>query len=272
MKYKLIILFFNFFMILSFFAVFFLPVSVLGWEYIAEFWGANWILPVLFFVLIISLNIFFIASWSILKYVENGDWASVIPVLEKRIYERNIITYSNVRLLIHSCLLLGFEDKIIKLEKHLKENRKRLYRRVFLMFCSARLLSGSRQELESYLEEAWKDKTLKRREWIGVNYAFILIAGSRLGKAYEILDGDSAAGKLSRNPVLDITRLYLLFLSSPEPEREKIGELKNKYIKKVSPVRFDNCLEREKGEMHVLFLSKIIDQAREWAYNGTLPA
>ncbi len=264
MKYKLIILFFNLFMLLSFLAVFLLPVSVLGWGYIGEFWGENWVLPLIFFLLIASLNLFFSINWSVLKHVEKGDWASLVPVLEKRIYERNFITYTGVRLLVHSYLLLNREENLEKLENHIKEKRRKLYNRTFLMFCSGHLLSDKPEKLEAYLEKAWNDKSLKGRDWITINYAFALLVRNRFPEAFDVLK--TLEGKKNTD-VFELTRLYMTFLCSPADRKEKIISERNDFRGKTPLAKFETALEREKGEMHILFFSKVIEQAKEWAYS-----
>lgn len=250
-------------MLLSFLAIFLLPVSVLGFEFISDFWGENWIFLIIFLLLIISLNVFFLANWSILKYVEKEDWNSLIPLLEKRIYKNNLITYSNVRLLVHAYLLRSSGESLLKLENHVRDKRKSLYRKTFLMFSSGHLLTDKPEELEQYFETAYRDKSLKGQEWIALKYILALVILNKYGKALEVLKADE--GK-NNSPVLNLCRLYFSFLCSPPEDRDSIIAAKDDFISENNAISFEAALDKEKGDIHVLFLSKIIEQAKEWAY------
>ncbi len=251
-------------MLFSFLSLFFLPISVLGWNYISEFWSNNWFLPIIFFIIILLINLFFILNWSIIKHVEKGNWDAIIPVLEKRVYDRNFITYSNIRLLIHSYFLLGKENKIKTLEKHVRNKNKSIYNKTFLMFCCAHLISDQHDLLVTYFEEAVNNKSLKGMEWILIDYSFVLISGKEFDKAFAVL---KKINKVKNNPIFELTKLYFMFISAPEEGRKDITVLKDIFVKKVNLKKFDKKFEIEKGDIHILFLSKIIKQAKEWAYN-----
>ncbi|MDX9800149.1 MAG: hypothetical protein RBT69_02290 [Spirochaetia bacterium] len=251
-------------MLLSFLAIFFLPVSVLGWEFISSFWGENWIFLLIFIALIIALNVFFLANWSILKYVEKGDWSSLIPLLEKRVYKSNFITYSNIRLLVHSYLLQNSTENLFKLENHVKDKRKKLYRKTFLMFSSGHLLTEKPEELEKYFEDAYRDKSFKGKEWIAVNYVLALVIANKYDDALEVL---AEIDDKNSSVVLRLCRIYFTFLCSPPDGRDKIIKEKEDFIAEIDAIKFEAELDKEKGDIHVLFLSKIIEQSKEWAYS-----
>ena len=265
MKYKVIIIFFNVFMLLLFLTLFFLPITVLGWGYISKFWIDNWFLPIIFFAIILIINLFFVFNWSIIKYTERGNWDGIINIVEKRIYEKNMITYPNVRLLAHSYFLLGKEIKIKKLENYVKSKKKSIYNKAFLMFCCAHLISDSNDSLKIYFEEAINNKALKGMNWILICYAFVLISGKEFDKVLLILD---KIGKVKNNPVLELTKLYFMFIASKHEDHENIIRQKEGFVKKVSALKFAKHFEIEKGEIHILFLSKIISHAKEWAYKS----
>ena len=191
------------------------------------------------------------------------DWNSLIPLLEKRIYKNNFITYSNVRLLVHAYLLRNSGESLLKLENHVRDKRKNLYRKTFLMFSSGHLLTDKPEELEKYFETAYRDKSLNGQEWIALKYVLALVILNKYDKALEVLK--EAEGKNS-SPVLHLCSLYFTFLCSPPEERERIIAAKDDFISINDAVSFESALDKEKGDIHVLFLSKIIEQAKEWAY------
>jgi hypothetical protein len=62
-----------------------------------------------------------------------------------------------------------------------------------------------------------------------------------------------------------------MFIASQPEERGNMFFLKENFTKKISVVKFEKIFEIEKGDIHILFLSKIINQAKEWVY-GMQPA
>ena len=268
MKFKLIILFFNFFILLSFAAVFFLPVSVLGWGYIAEFWSDNWLLPVFFIFLVVFLNIYFLSNWSILKHVEKGDWQSLVPVLEGRVFGKKRITYSNIRLLIHSYFLLSKLDRFYKLESLVKSEKPGLYKKSFLMFSSLHLVSDPPEKLESYLEDAYSDKRYKGMDWISMFYAFALLVRSKKEEASGVLKKLESTEKKKADPVLRLSALYFMSLCALPEENDVIESKKTAFTSRIPRVKFKKIFEKEKGELNVLFFSKLIVLAEEWAYSN----
>ena len=250
-------------MLFSFLTLFLMPIRVLKMEYIAEFWLANWFLAPIFFIIILTINLFFAFNWQIIKHTEKGNWDGIITILEKRIYEKKIITYTNVKLLVHSYFLLGKELKIKNLEKYVKDKKTAIYNKTFLMFCCANLISYSNSYLKTYLAEAVDNKALKGMNWILMNYAFVLISGKEFDKALMAL---KKIEKDKKNRVLYLTKLYFLYVASHQEDRENIALLKENFTKKINIKKFEKEFEMEKGDIHILFLSKIINQAKEWAY------
>ena len=263
MKYKLIILLFNVFMLFSFLTLFFMPIIIFEASFVAEFWRNNWFLPIVFFITILIVNFFFIFNWSIINYTKTGNWDGVVSVLENRIYEKRIITYSNTRLLVYAYFLLGKEDKIKSLEKYLKDRKKTIYNRTFLMFSCANLISDSTDDLIAYFDEAVNNEALKGKEWIFINYAFVLISKREFDKALAVLEKMET---VKNNPVLELTRLYFMHIASRIRAQKDIELLKEDFIKRISIEEFEKQFNIEKGDIHILFLSKIINQAKEWAY------
>ena len=241
-----------------------MPITVFELSYITEFWLKNWYLPLIFLLIILSINLFFVFNWSIINYTKTGNWDGVVSILEKRIYERRIITYSNIRLLVYSYFLLGKENKIKVLEKYIKDKKKALYNKTFLMFCCANLISDSNNSLKIYFEEAVNNKSLVGMDWILINYAFVLIKGKEFDKALLALKKI----EIKKNPVLELTQLYFMYIAAMQEEQQKIIHLKEAFTKKISAEKFEKKFEIEKGDLHILFLSKIINQAKEWAYGS----
>jgi len=244
-----------------------MPITIFEFGYVTEFWLNNWFLPLIFFAIILIINLFFIFNWPIINYTKTGNWDGVSTVLEKRIYEKRFITYSNIRLLVYSYFLLGKENKIKTLGKYIKEKKKSVYNKTFLMFCCANLISDSNDDLQDYFEEAVNNKDLKGMDWILINYAFVLISAKEYDKALEVL---KKIEKVKHNPILELTSLYFMFIASHKEDQENINLIKENFIKKINAAKFEKRFDIEKGDIHILFLSKIINQAKKWAYGTSV--
>lgn len=199
----------------------------------------------------------------IVQFAEKGEWSSLVPLLEKRVYEKNCLTYTNIRLLTHSYLILGHDTRINTLERYVKTKNKKLYNKTFLMLSCGHLIGDSPEALVSFMEEAYNDNSIKNREWVKICYAFSLISAGYHDKALQVLDLISAGAK---EPVLKLTRLYLAFLAAPISEKAKMLQQREDFVKETDRKKFDKSYELEKGELYILFLSKIINKARDWVY------
>ena len=240
MKYKLIIIFFNFFVIISFAAVFLLPLTVLGFEYAKNFWMTNWYLPVVFLVLIAVFNIFFLANWSVLKYVEEENWPALKPELEDRIYNRGKTNYTNVKLLINAYYLTSDIDSLFRLEDFIEKNNPSVYRRTELMFVSGHLLKNNSEETEKYLDAKISSGN-SSNIWIDFNYCFILVLQQKFDKASEKLEPVISK---SRDRIVTLCSIYLLFLSSGINGHEKTEPMRNRFVAETSRGKINRIISR----------------------------
>ncbi len=262
LKYKLIIIFFNFFMIISFAAVFLLPLTVLGFDYAKNFWISNWYLPVIFLVLIAFFNIFFLSNWSVLKHVEDENWTSLKPVLEDRIFNRGKTSYTNVKLLINAYYLTSDIDALFRLENFVEEKNPSVYKKTELMFVSGRLLKNNSEETEKYLETKINSSS-ESDIWIEFNYCFILVLQQKFESAAERL---RSVIERSKDKIVTLCSIYLLFLASGIKGTENTELLRTGFISETSREKIDRIILKGKGELHVLFFTRVIEQAVEWAY------
>ena len=251
-------------MIISFAAVFMLPLTVLGFDYAKNFWISNWYLPVLFLILVAVFNIFFLLNWSVLKHVEGEDWNALKPVLEDRIYNRGKNSYTNVKLLINSYYLTSDIDSLFRLEDYIEKNNPSVYKKTELMFVSGRLLINNTEETEKYLESKISDSSRETDIWVEFNYCFTLVLQQKYDKASERL---LPLIKKSSDKIITLCSLYLFFLSSGSNGAAESETLRTGFIAGTSREKIDKIIRRGKGDLHVLFFTRIIDQALDWAYS-----
>ncbi len=246
-------------MFISFTAVFLLPLTVLGMDYAKDFWASNWYLPVVFFVLIAFFNIFFLSNWSILKYVETEDWTSLKPVIEEKIYKKGRISYTSVKLLVNACYLTADMDSLFRLEEFVEKNKPVLYRKSQLMFVSGRLLKENAEDVEKYLEPKINRSSGPSDEWLLFDYCFVLVLQKKSEKALINL---KELTEKSKDRVIRLCSVYLLYIASGEVP----VKLRDDFISENSRDSIDKIIKKEKEELHVLFLSRIIEQSVEWIY------
>ncbi len=249
-------------MLISFAAVFLLPLTVLGYDYAKNFWFSNWYLPVVFIILIAVFNIFFLSNWSVLKHVEDENWASLKPILEDRIYNRGKTNYTNVKLLINSYYLTSDIDALFRLEEHVAEKKPSVYSKTELMFVSGRLLKNDSDATEKYLEEKISSSS-QPNIWVEFNYCFTLVLQQKFDKAAEFLP---SLIERSRDRIVKLCSIYLLFLASGIKGKEITDPMRTGFVSETSREKIGNIIRKGKGELHVLFFTRIIDQAVEWAY------
>jgi len=251
-------------MLISFAAVFLLPLTVLGYEYAKNFWLSNWYLPLVFLSLIAAFNIFFISNWSVLKYVEGEDWNSLKPVLEDRIFNRKKISYTNIKLLVNSYYLTNNIESLFALEEFVEKNKPSVYKKTELMFVSGRLLKNNAEETEKYLADKLSDGK-EVNIWIRFNYCFILVLQKKYDEALSCINPliDS-----SRDRIVTLCSIYLLYLASGLEGTAKTETLRSGFVSENTRDKINKIINKGKGDLHVLFFTRIIDQAVEWAYQA----
>jgi hypothetical protein len=249
-------------MLISFAAVFLLPLTVLGYEYAKNFWISNWYLPLVFLTLVAAFNIFFLSNWSVLKYVEGEDWNSLKPVLEDRIFNRKKISYTNIKLLVNSYYLTNNIESLFTLEEFVEKNKPSVYNKTELMFVSGRLLKNNTDETEKYLADklsGGNDVNI----WIRFNYCFILVLQKKFDEALLCIN---PLIDLSRDRIITLCSIYLLYLASGIEGTAKTETLRSGFVSENSRDKINKIISKGKGNLHVLFFTRIIDQAVEWAY------
>lgn len=265
MKIKTIIWMFNIVILFSFLFVFFMPVFFLGWDYSRTFWSANWYLVLLFAAVLALLNGYFRLNWSLFSALERESWNDVAAVLEKRIFERNRRTISNVRILVNSYIVTSRTADIARLETDLRNHAPSVLTKTCLLFGITHLLTNSGEDIERYYGE-FREKTRGAvQRWTRWHYAFGLLLLERVDEAKVVL---TALLDENRDELLTAFTCFLLdpVLGSEDPERTvltvKTGELRDRN----SPARWKQMTERRKNEIHVLVLSRLLQDIEAWLF------
>lgn len=271
MKFRTIFILFNVVIVVSFCFVFLFPFFVLGASSSLQFWKENWYLAAFFIALLGAINAFFIANRRVFTLVENEDWAALSAYLSQEIMVKGRYRSSSIRLLVNAFLLRSDVEGIEGLETRLQDQRPALLRKHALLFGVTRLLRNRPAEAEAFFARYLGAKDVDSREWLRFDYAFSLVLQKRVSDAIP----DLRAGLLSRDAVLALLSAYLLGSvcaagAGTAEERAELTGLADRtkagLRARFPPQRWSKEVERAKGEVHIVILSKLIDDAGRWLF------
>jgi hypothetical protein len=277
MKFRTIFILFNVVILVSFCFVFFFPFFVLGAEPSFAFWKGNWYLALFFVLLLAALNAFFLANRKVFTLVESEDWAALSAYLQDQMLVKGRFRSSSVRLLVNACLLQSDVEGIDRLETELAAKKPALLRAHALLFGVTRLLRNRPAEAESFFARYLEAKDVEAREWLRFDYAFSLVLQKRTADALPFLK----EGLSSRDAVLALLSAYLLGSlgaagASGAEEREELAKLSDstraRLASRFPPTRWSKEVERAKGEVHIVILSKLVDDAGRWLFAAVAPS
>ncbi|UTC68423.1 MULTISPECIES: hypothetical protein [unclassified Treponema] len=269
MKLKVLFIIFNIVLGLLLFTMFFLPLFYADGSFMRDFWKANWFFGPVFFVLIVFVNILFVRNKTLISYIEAEDWASLASLLEIKIYSKQRVTYKNSRLLTEALLLLGDFSSMNKLCSFLKENKPRYLLKLGPKFAAAKMISGNYQDVFDFTSSLPADNK-SAGEWCMFYSALSL----QMLKKYE----ESAVlfAKVSdtvKNPLIKTLSTYFVvnvlqsYSKLTEEEiKEKSLLFRSKINKDYSHDSWKAYTESEKQEIHVMILTKIIDDVSSWLF------
>ena len=262
MKYKIIFALFNIVIICSFLFIYLIPLIFLGWGYTKVFWGQNWFLPVFFILIIGLIDTYFLINWKLLQLLEREDWGGLILYLEEKIYKERKYKKRYIKLLINAYLVNSNTNSILRVEEILRKNKPALLRQFALTLGVPHLLKNDPKEMEKYYNE-FLHADCKDKDWIQWMHTFSLML---LGKDTEAKKSLVNLSKTSKDPVVLILTAYLLniFAGKDSDELEYVEETLSYLKKKYSGNSLKREIEKAKGNIQVLILSKVIDEAAEW--------
>jgi len=268
MKFKTIFILFNAILLFSFAFIFFMPFLLLGGEYSLPFWARNWPLFLFFIAVLAGFNVFFVLNWRLFTLLESEDWDALGTLLGERVFGGKHYDRRTVRLLVNTSLLRGDMAVVEKLEATLREAKPAALRRDAVLFGAARLLKNDVGASVRFLDEFADGKGVENPAWITFYHSFALVLARRAPEAVPRLEGSLR----STDSVLSVLSAYILgtlCASAVEPaERERLtaaaearrAELAGRF----GAVRWAREVERAKSEIHIVILSKILDEASTW--------
>ncbi len=272
MKFKTIFILFNAILVFSFAFIFIMPFLLLGVQYSLRFWLQNWPMVVFFIVVLAGFNIFFASNWKLFLLLESEDWKALCAYLGNKVFTRRRYGRRTVRLLVNTALLQGDSQTIERLESLLREKKPSALRRDAVLFGAARLLRNNAAASEQFLAEFADGKGVEHPEWMRFYYSYFLVLGRKLGEAAPRLE----ALIVSRDPILALLSAYLLATiaaaSSGASEKQRLRDVatakRAEIAGRYNQDRWTREVERAKSEVHIVILSRSIDEASSWLIEG----
>ena len=264
MKFRILFALFNFVIVAAFGLIVLMPVLVLGWEYSRAFWSSNWPVAIIFAAVLGGLNTYFGINWRLFTLLEREDWQGLIDYLEKQILVQNRFRKQRLRVLINAYVVTGASDKITKLEIRLRETEPAWISKFPLEFGIPYLLKNDAPEMERFYGEMKERSDCPEPVWVRWNYAFALILQQKSDGARAVL---MAIADESRDSVQQLLTAYLLDSISlnDESAQRVVGKLRSTFQSRFGADRWAQELERQRSSLQVIVLSKLIDDASQWA-------
>ena len=268
MKLKVLIIVFNAILLTIFFTVLSFSFFTAGTEFIGSFFKNYWIFVLFFMILFIGMNIFFINNWKLITILEAEDWPALSLYLETEIFEKHHLTAKKVRLLCEISILLGDFEILKRLERVLEEHKPEYIRAFASRFAAAKLLSNDYQGLAEFMAHL-AVRPHETSPWIPFYDAF----SAQMLKHYR-----EAAKKFSRmletekEPLVRLLGVYFMacglyhYIDVSKDEADKRIEAEKQELKKHSLQYWKKYAQKEKQNIHVLVLTKAIDDALIWLF------
>ncbi|MFO8063483.1 MAG: hypothetical protein ACQETQ_00185 [Spirochaetota bacterium] len=266
MKFKVIFVIFNVIILVSFLFIFLIPFFMLGWDYTQVFWTDNWPVALVFVAVMAGLNGYFVANWKLFTLLEREDWYALIDYLEDQVYTRKRFRRQHLRVLVNTYVITSQPEKIARLEQFLRENRAALVPRFALHLGIPHLLGNSAEDMKAYYGEMREHPHCADRDWIDWAYAFALMLDEQSADAKDVL---MELLNRTKNDVLALLTLYLLdaFTVSDNQVNNIVVERKRAFQAKYTSEQWNKEVEKNRGNLQVIVLSKLVRDASNWVFS-----
>jgi hypothetical protein len=270
MKFKVLFVIFNIVLFLSFLTIFLLPFFILDASFMLEFWVKNWYFGAIFLVILALVNLAFLANWRMLSYLEQEDWPALSRYLEGEVFEKGHCSKRKVQLLCDSLLLLGDFATVRKLQDLLAEKKPALLGALGVRFSAAHLLAGDYEAMYALSETHGASGS--DRDWMNFFAAFSRHMSKKYDESAELM---LAILDKAREPLVVALSGYIAgeLLVRMVPARSDelkaaASGAKTKITAKFTRQKWLSFVEEEKAGIHVVILSKLINELASWLYGA----
>ena len=268
MKMKAIFIVLNIVLIVAFLVIFLTPLLLLGRDWFSLFWSRNWPIAMVFILTLGGVDAYFLLNWRLFRGLEREDWAGVAGFLEQRIFRKGRVFQAHVRLLLNTYLVTSNTEGILALEAYLTEKKPGAIRKFSLQFGIPHLLARDPKDPESFFRGLLSSPRLSDRDWVKWNHAFSLLQMKETDEARKEL---AALADTVSDEVLLLLTLYLLdVLAKDDPALEsKVSSMRDTLRRRHTLATFQNTIEKSGGNMQVVVLSRLLQDATSWLFAGS---
>jgi hypothetical protein len=263
MKMKTIFILLNAVLATAFLVIFFTPLLLLGVDWFNVFWKNNWPIAIVFVVTLAAVDAYFLSSWKLFTSLEKENWPEVAGFLEARIFNRKWIRAGHVRLLLNTYLVASNTEGVLALEAFLSTRKPILVPRFSLAFGIPHLLAKDPADPEAFFGRLLSQPRLSEPDWVRWNHAFSLLQLKRGEEAREELRG---LVKKQKDPVLTLLSLYLMDAMSGRGVDAEMSAARDALRAAQTPVAFQKALQKSEGNIQVVVLSRLLQDAVQWLF------
>jgi hypothetical protein len=273
LKFKSIFILFNLVIIASFVFVFAMPFFALGPDFARTFWLSNWPLALVLVLILGGIDGFFISNQRLFSLLEREDWPALVSYLEDRVVKKGRYSSRLVRLLANTYLVLSDSAAVVALEAKVAAAKPALLDKNALVFAVARILANDPPGAASFLAERKKSGKVEAPEWVQWYHAFSLLLNRDFSGAADVL---LPLASIAKDPlVIGLSASFMGdSISRALPERKdalaQSADAAKQRVLKGLPTRaaWDKETERARSEIHVVILSKSLEEAAKSIYGA----
>lgn len=250
MKIKAVFWLFNIIVICAVSLLFLASAFLFPMNVSAMYWN-NMKLPIiLFFGLIVLLDVYLLQNWKLFTLLEKEDWTTLLSWLENKMFRKGHLRKHYINLFIKIALVLSDYSAIGELEKQIRQHRPNLLYKVGVSLGIPILLNGKRDAIIQYFSPLADNPQTYRRDWAQCCRAFALGLNAK-SEFLELLDAQDPAVQL-----LSSDFLHSISDSLSETERSIVQKTRN-YLKSVLPGEKGIRLLEHSRDNH--FMAAILD-------------
>ena len=249
MKLKVLIIVFNIVLLTVFFTMLSFSFFTVGTEFIGSFFKNYWIFILFFLFFLIGINIFFIKNWKLITVLEAEDWPALSLYLETEIFKKRRFTSKKIRLLCEISILLGDFETLNRLERMLEEYKPKYIHIFATRFAAAKVLLNDYDELAEFSTHLIAQRR-PLSPWIYFYEAF----------------------SAQKEPLIRLLGIYFIdcglraYLDIDKDEVKKQIDTEKDSLRKHPLPYWEKYAQKEKQEIHILVLTKAIDEALIWLF------
>jgi len=270
LKFKSILIIFNFALIFFMVALVFVPYSMSPAPFTGFYWTFTWPFLLILALFFLGFNLFYIRNRRLFVLLQKEDWPALTRYLENRVIKKGSYSPRLVRLLANTYLLLSDAAAVMSLENKAAVANPKIIDANALIFGTARILGGDIPGAARFFASRKETAKGALKDWISWYCAFTLL----LNRQYE------AAGKeftflttVSEDKIISGLSCYFLAENIayllPESKRELTETAfkgRERLQKTLSIKDWNTQTHRLASEIHVAAIAKYLDETGRWLY------